>query len=92
MQIRESLGLTQAALASVLEVYPPFVGVRPNRFRHESISRYENGKAPIPQWYVDVLGYLKKNSGLYVKGDRLVVTFPAVITKQHKSDGGKIEW
>ena len=89
-KLRESLGLTQAALASAIEVHPPFVGMRVGRFRHETISRYENGQQPIPQWYADVLLYLKKQGSL--KGDRIVVTFPAVITKQHISDGGKIEW
>lgn len=88
-EVRESLGLTQAAIAKAIEVYPPFVGSRPNRFRHETISRYENGQQPIPQWYADVLMFIKRNG---LKDERLVVTFPAVITKQHKSDGGKIEW
>ena len=89
-KLRESMRLTQSAIASALEVYPPFIGQRPNRFRSETISRYENGQQPIPQWYADSLMFIKKHG--VRKGDRIVVTFPAVITKRDKADEEKIQW
>ena len=87
-KIRESLGLTQAAIARALEIHPP-AGAPRSIVSHETLSRYETGAQPMPQWYCDVLSFIKRNG---LKDERIVVTFPAVITKQHKSDGGKIEW
>lgn len=89
-KLRESLGLSQRAVARALEVHPPTGPQRPV-VSYETLSRYETGAQPMPQWYCDVLVYLKRQGGFF-PGERIVVTFPAVITRQHKSDGGKIEW
>jgi hypothetical protein len=73
-----------------LEVHPPFGGTRSYAIHHETISRYERGRMPVPKWYVDALQYIEKH-GL-ADDDQLIVTFPTRITKSHATKGVKSEW
>jgi transcriptional regulator with XRE-family HTH domain len=88
--LRERLGISQNQVARHIEVHPPFGGARSYSIHTETISRYERGRMPVPQWYADVLYYL--NAQPLGENDYLVVTFPTKITKCHLQKGAKVEW
>lgn len=89
-ELREQLNLTQAQLAALIDLYPPFSNMRPGKFRHETISRYENGILPVTKWYLDTLNYLVKHP--LKPGETVDVTFQTVITKRNPRMKEKIEW
>ncbi len=53
--LRTALGLSQKELSQHVVLRLPFTNSEEGHLSCESISRYENGKSPMPKWYVELL-------------------------------------